>query len=196
MSYLVPSWVRIRKWLRLCACRTDNIGMPSSFCANQNPGSDVRRHEGRHILQRDHRLSSGTVVVRVPRRFARKNPDSSAVADSKKVPRRTDLPRHGIGRDVEQNYQHQTEHVEARTHEYTGWPKKVNRLKKWASTEFFAIFMCKTGTIILSLCINILCVTYFITSVIVLEPWNGDMRHMKLVMSAFPLASIRLNKLY
>ena len=72
----------------------------------------MRRSESGHVLQRDYRLSSGTAVVRVLRRFARSNTDSSAAAETRTVSGRTDIPRPGVRGNVKQDQQHQVEYAE------------------------------------------------------------------------------------
>jgi len=44
--------------------------------------------------------------------------------------------------------------------------------------------------------LDILCVTYFLTTITMLHPQNSDMRHALTVNAALPLASARLSKLW
>jgi len=43
--------------------------------------------------------------------------------------------------------------------------------------------------------LDILCVTYLLTSITMLDPQTRDMRQIWYIMSALPLASARLSKL-
>jgi len=46
------------------------------------------------------------------------------------------------------------------------------------------------------LVLDILCVTYFLTSTTMPDPQTSDMRQIRYMMSALPLASARLSKLW
>jgi len=46
------------------------------------------------------------------------------------------------------------------------------------------------------LVLDILCLTYFLTSIIMPDPQTIDMRQMRQRMSALPLASARLSRLW
>ena len=51
--------------------------------AGQNPRSHLCGHEGRHVLQRNRRLSSRSAVLLVLRRLAKSNTDSPAAAETR-----------------------------------------------------------------------------------------------------------------
>jgi len=42
---------------------------------------------------------------------------------------------------------------------------------------------------------NVLCVTYFVTSLTMPDPQSSDMRHIQLMMSALSVVSARFSKL-
>ena len=61
----------------------------------------VHRHTDTHFVQPCHRLSSCTVILRFPARLARPRAAASAAAEAGDPQTRTDLPRYGIGRNIE-----------------------------------------------------------------------------------------------
>jgi len=63
-------------------------------------------------------------------------------------------------------------------------------------SDLFGNFKYESSTIIYLLGLDILCVTYFLTSIIMPDPQIGDMRQKRKMMSTLPLAWARLSKLW
>ena len=87
--------------------------MPVRVRARQSPRSHLCGHEGRHVLQRNRRLSSRSAVLLVLRRLAKSNTDSPAAAETRHLLQGTDFPRHGVGGNIERNKRGQTENAQA-----------------------------------------------------------------------------------
>ena len=98
--------------------------MPVRVRARQSPRSHLCGHEGRHVLQRNRRLSSRSAVLLVLRRLAKSNTDSPAAAETRHLLQGTDFPRHGVGGNIERNKRGQEKHAQASVYKRLGAPAR------------------------------------------------------------------------